>query len=700
VKLEFTYLRSRLARRIFWLFVLCALLPISVLALVSLLSVSYELKSQSRRRLSQITRDEGMIIFGRLTLLDEKLRTIAAISENPSQGNTENSPFQADSQFVAMARILPNGDSKMLAGDRIRFVRLSQKEHDFVFAGKTLLKVDYCGRMEACIYLILRPPIQTEQGELIAGEVRQDFLWNGDEMPAGMNLCIRDQHEEVLFCSNSEQQLGVSQGLNDQEWKQGGRSYSAQIWRLPLKAKFLEDHWTIFVSQPSDAALSSLGSFRFTFPLVILLALWVVLLVSIIQIRRTLIPLEKLREGTKKVAAGEFGSRVDVHSRDEFQELAVSFNDMAGRIETQVHSLKTLNEIDRAILSSWDLGDIVQSLLARLPELVAYDVAGIVVIGRDSGNDSVSHIARPHGGVHALSVEVDPQDLRMLSRQDEGFVVIRDELLPRFLEPMAVEEIKQFLVLPILVEKKPAAVLAFGRAALQEWTKEDRQQARRVVDQVAVAISNAKLVGQLKELRWGTLVALARAIDAKSPWTAGHSERVTDMAMRIGRVLELSEKELDTLHAGGLLHDVGKIGTPVHLLDKPGPLTPEERLVVQEHVLIGVRILGPIPGFEEYLPIVREHHEWFNGKGYPHGIAGENIAFLARVLAVADVYDALISDRPYRQGLPVAQVASIIRQGSGTQFDARAVEAFLRVLEREKTSLADNSPELIGAGRD
>src|SRR5262249_43532123 len=304
------------------------------------------------------------------------------------------------------------------------------------------LKVDYCGRMEACIYLILRPPVQTEQGELIAGEVRQDFLWNGDEIPAGMNLCIRDQHEEVLFCSNSEQQLGVSQGSN-QEWKQGGKSYSAQTWRLPLKAKFLEDHWTIFVSQPSDAALSSLGSFRFTFPLVILLALWVVLLLSIIQIRRTLVPLEKLREGTKKVAAGEFGSRVDVHSRDEFQELAVSFNDMAGRIETQVHSLKTLNDIDRAILSSWDLGDIVQSLLARLPELLAYDIASIVVIGRDSGSESVSHIAQPHGGVHALTVEIPAQDLKILSRQEESFVVTSDEDLPCYLEPMSAQEIKQ-----------------------------------------------------------------------------------------------------------------------------------------------------------------------------------------------------------------------------------------------------------------
>ena len=699
MKLEFTYLHSCLGRRIFWLFVLCALLPISVLALVSLLSVSYELKSQSRRRLSQVARDEGMIILARLTLLDEKLQTIGAADDSSLQIGREHLPFNVDSQFAAVARILPNDTRQMLVGDRMAALSLSEKEQAFVDSGKTVLKVEHCGGTERCIYLILRPQTQRGPRVLLAGEVRQDFLWNSDEIPAAMNLCIRDQREEVLFCSTSDQQLIFNHAPEDQEWNQDGKKYITQTWRIPLKAKFLEDSWTIFVSQTSEAALSSLGSFRFTFPLVISLALWVVLLLSIVEIRRTLIPLERLREGTKKVAAGEFGARVDVRSNDEFKELAASFNHMAGRIETQVHSLKALNEIDRAILSSWDLGDIVQSLLSRLPGVVTYHIAGIVVIGQDPVNQSISHIARPRGGVHAISVEISAQDLRMLSEQEESFVITSSDCLPRYLEPMATEAIKQFQVLPVLVENKPAAVLAFGCTAENVWTKEDRQQARRVADQVAVAISNAKLVNQLKELRWGTRLALARAIDAKSPWTAGHSERVTDMAMKIGRELGLSEEDLDTLHAGGLLHDVGKIGTPLELLDKPGPLTPEERLEIQDHVMIGVRILGPIPGFEEYLPIVREHHEWFNGKGYPHGLAGENISFLARVLAVADVYDALISDRPYRKGMPISQVETIIRRGSGAQFDPRAVDAFSRLLEKERPHVVQVSQEPVTLGR-
>jgi len=223
---------------------------------------------------------------------------------------------------------------------------------------------------------------------------------------------------------------------------------------------------------------------------------------------------------------------------------------------------------------------------------------------------------------------------------------------------------------------------------------------RAVADQAAVAFSNAGLVSQLKQLRWGTLTALARAIDAKSSWTAGHSERVTSMAIKIGRELGLSGKAIDTLHAGGLLHDVGKIGTPVELLDKPGALTPEERLVVQEHVLIGVRILKPIPGFEECLPIVQEHHERIDGKGYPYGLEGENITLHARIFAVADVHDALISDRPYRKGMALERVVTMIREGAGTQFDAQVVEAFLRVVARRNPeNKPDAAQEIVFEGQ-
>jgi putative nucleotidyltransferase with HDIG domain len=173
---------------------------------------------------------------------------------------------------------------------------------------------------------------------------------------------------------------------------------------------------------------------------------------------------------------------------------------------------------------------------------------------------------------------------------------------------------------------------------------------------------------------------LARAIDAKSAWTAGHSERVTNLALKIGHAMDLPAKSLEILHRGGLLHDIGKIGTPLTVLDKPGKLEPEEMQIMRDHVKIGVHILEPIPCFREALPIVAQHHEWFDGSGYPAGLAGENISLHARILAVADCYDAIVSNRPYREGLPKQQAIEILKKRSGTQFDPMLIEVFTRLM--------------------
>jgi len=187
-------------------------------------------------------------------------------------------------------------------------------------------------------------------------------------------------------------------------------------------------------------------------------------------------------------------------------------------------------------------------------------------------------------------------------------------------------------------------------------------------------------VEALEQLDLGTLTALARAIDAKSTWTAGHSERVTNLALRIGHAIGLPAGDLRIMHRGGLLHDIGKIGTPPAILDKPGKLEPEEMQIMREHVKIGVRILEPIPCLREALPIVAQHHEWFDGSGYPAGLAGENISLHARIFAVADCYDAIVSDRPYRRGLSTEQALEILKQNSGTHFDPILVEVLTRLI--------------------
>jgi len=163
----------------------------------------------------------------------------------------------------------------------------------------------------------------------------------------------------------------------------------------------------------------------------------------------------------------------------------------------------------------------------------------------------------------------------------------------------------------------------------------------------------------------------------------GHSERVTQLGLKIGRVLGLTEDEMDILRRAGLLHDIGKLGIPRHILDKEGKLTQEEEKAMREHVRLGVRILEPIAAYADVVPVVLHHHENFNGEGYPDGLAGKAISLGARIFAVADTFDALTSNRPYRQALNREQSIEMIKQGLGSRYDPDIVQAFLEVMAQE-----------------
>ena len=196
------------------------------------------------------------------------------------------------------------------------------------------------------------------------------------------------------------------------------------------------------------------------------------------------------------------------------------------------------------------------------------------------------------------------------------------------------------------------------------------------------------LVEELKDLNWSTITTLARTIDAKSPWTAGHSERVSQMSVAIARTMGLGEVKVERLYRGGLLHDIGKIGVPITIIDKKGRLTDEEMAVMRSHVTIGAKILEPLTALEDVIPIVLYHHERFDGKGYEAGLGGTDIPHLARILCVADSYDAMRSDRPYRAGRSPDETLEEVALCAGSQFDPEAVEAFVEYMSSEEGELA------------
>ena len=183
---------------------------------------------------------------------------------------------------------------------------------------------------------------------------------------------------------------------------------------------------------------------------------------------------------------------------------------------------------------------------------------------------------------------------------------------------------------------------------------------------------------ELRETFLGAVQALAEALEAKDPYTNGHSRRVTEIAVTLASEMGMTPGQVAQVRLAGMVHDIGKIGVPEEILHKPGRLSNDEFLCIEEHSAIGERILKPIIRDDEVLAMVRYHHEKFTGGGYPEGIAGEQIPIGARLLAVADAFDAMTSSRPYRRALSVEVARQQLRDNSGTQFDPEVVDLFMR----------------------
>ncbi|MDB5385548.1 MAG: hypothetical protein JWM11_1194, partial [Planctomycetaceae bacterium] len=211
---------------------------------------------------------------------------------------------------------------------------------------------------------------------------------------------------------------------------------------------------------------------------------------------------------------------------------------------------------------------------------------------------------------------------------------------------------------------------------------------------LAAHYRNSELFHEKELLLVGVVRALINAIDAKDSYTCGHSDRVAVIGKCIGVQMGLSSRECERLYMAGLLHDLGKIGIPDHVLCKPGKLTEEEFKIVQQHPTIGHSILNHLPQLQHVLPGVLHHHESVNGRGYPAGLREEQIPLFARILAVADSYDAMTSARPYRSAMPTEKAEQILAEGAGTQWDSEVVRAFFDALPAIEAACQDSQSHL------
>ena len=239
------------------------------------------------------------------------------------------------------------------------------------------------------------------------------------------------------------------------------------------------------------------------------------------------------------------------------------------------------------------------------------------------------------------------------------------------------------MAIPLKIRSNVFGILvSIMRDGRKRFAEKDLYFLHFLAEKSSFLIENLALYENIHENLFSTLYAFVETIEARDPYTRQHSARVTDYSVSIAKAFGCSQEEIEILNVSGNLHDIGKIGIPDAILLKPDRLTDSEYEVIKRHPGIGSNIIGHFDMWLEEQGIIRHHHERWDGNGYPDGLLGEEIPFLSRILSVADVYDALTSDRSYRKRLEDDIAVEIIKENAGTQFDERIVDMFLTLYER------------------
>ncbi len=258
---------------------------------------------------------------------------------------------------------------------------------------------------------------------------------------------------------------------------------------------------------------------------------------------------------------------------------------------------------------------------------------------------------------------------------ETGSIIVLNQLS----DPECKQETIRVVIVPI--ERNTTLLghmIAVRKSNQSEFGTVEADLMRSTMMMLAVHLINQRQFLEMQQMFEGTVRSLVSALDAKDTYTCGHSSRVAELAVELACRLGYGEEELSTIRMAGILHDIGKIGIEDSVLRKPGKLTDEEFAQIKQHPVLGFEILKGIKPFRKILPAVRHHHEAWDGTGYPDGLSGESIPRDAQVIAVADAFDAMTSDRPYRPGMPVPKVIEIFRQGRGRQWAADVVDVLLQ----------------------
>jgi len=417
-------------------------------------------------------------------------------------------------------------------------------------------------------------------------------------------------------------------------------------------------------------------------------------LIGFFGMRSSLIKLIKITRGTKDILKGKIPRQIDIESAgdSELAQIARAFNEMVAKLEVNIQELQkskgalqvVLGKIASGVSSTENINSFLDLILETM--VGALDAkTGLLLLCDEEKNELIVKSS------FGLATSFYSRDQRVPMEQEVvGWVVKQAKplLIPRLHRITTTKPANADLAFepplictPLVFQNRVVGAISIsGKEKVDNFQEEELEMLSNLASQIALAIENAKLNADVQKTYLDTITALALAVEARDPYSHGHSDRVSEYSIKIAKELGLDEERIRRIKEAAVLHDVGKIGISDEILRKPDMLNDYEEQIMHQHPVIGEGIIIPVHGFFHLRDPIRHHHEWLNGEGYPDHLKGAEISLEARILAVADAFDAITTDRPYRKGLDFEKGKQELLKYKDVRYDANVVEAFVNCI--------------------
>lgn len=369
--------------------------------------------------------------------------------------------------------------------------------------------------------------------------------------------------------------------------------------------------------------------------------------------------------------------------------IAIENSRLFQKAEEKIRNLTALSEVSAIITSSLELKEVLKSIMEMATKLMKAEASSLMLIDEKTQELVFEEaLGEKEEKVKKIKLRIGEGIAGYVAKFGIPLLISDAYSDPRFnpeVDKFTGFRTKSILCVPLKIKDKIIGVVeVLNRIDKKSFDEDDKELFSALANHAAIAIENARLYKELRELFLGVVKSLAEAIDAKSAYTHGHSQRVSEYSLAVAQELNLNKEEQEIVEIAGILHDIGKIGIDEKILNKPGNLTQQEYEEIKKHSTIGAEIIEPVSALKEIVPAIKHHQERYDGSGYPDGLKGEKIPLIARILAVADAFDAMTSDRPYRKKLSDEVALSEIEKNKERQFDPEIVEAFFKAYKKGK----------------